>query len=52
VEKLAPQLTPLELAHGEQARLLANLTARISQAMDNYNGTVSFFFFIYDLSTP
>ncbi|SAM06855.1 hypothetical protein [Absidia glauca] len=41
VEKLAPQLTPLELAHGEQARLLANLTARISQAMDNYNGTIN-----------
>jgi hypothetical protein len=49
VEKLAPQLTPLELAHGEQARLLANLTARISQAMDNYNGTVSFFLSFFAL---
>ncbi|ORZ09173.1 hypothetical protein BCR42DRAFT_484353 [Absidia repens] len=41
VEKLGPQLTPLELAHGEQAYQLANVTARISQAMDSYNGIIN-----------
>ncbi|CAO3599648.1 unnamed protein product [Absidia cylindrospora] len=47
VEKLGPQLTPLELAHGEQAYQLANVTARISQAMDSYNGIVSFYYYYY-----
>ncbi|KAI8081459.1 uncharacterized protein BX664DRAFT_340440 [Halteromyces radiatus] len=41
VDKLGNQLSPLELDHEQQAKQLADLTSRISQAMDNYNGTIN-----------
>ena len=41
LDTLGPQLAPLEAKHNEQAKQLEDVTKKISQAMDNYNGIVS-----------
>ncbi|KAI8138987.1 hypothetical protein BJV82DRAFT_628629 [Fennellomyces sp. T-0311] len=41
LETLGPQLAPLEARHAEQTKQLEEITKKISQAMDNYNGIVN-----------
>ncbi|CAO3622205.1 unnamed protein product [Cunninghamella blakesleeana] len=41
VEKLGPQLTPLEVYHEDQTKKLNDITTRVSKAMDSYNGIIN-----------
>ncbi|KAI7856826.1 hypothetical protein BDC45DRAFT_566887 [Circinella umbellata] len=41
LDTLGPQLSPLEAKHAEQAKQLDDITKRISQSMDSYNGIVN-----------
>ncbi|KAG0169882.1 hypothetical protein DFQ28_002792 [Apophysomyces sp. BC1034] len=41
VEKLGPELAPLEVAHAEQLKQLTDVTQRVSTLMENYNGVIN-----------
>lgn len=41
VEKLGPDLSAAEVLHAEQSKQLADLTRKVTVAMENYNGLVS-----------
>lgn len=43
VETLGPKLSMLEVSHTDQVKNLNDITNRVSQFMERYNGTVSTF---------
>ncbi len=43
LEKLLPQLTPIETIHVDQAAKSNESSARITGLLEKYNGIVSFF---------